>query len=143
MFCLKKGKLLAILFLLGFSVSAQHIVKDSLNIWRAKNKECTRFVDSVRIIAVGEDDDHQELENRLQAVGDSLNRLAGRDFANNIHNDPFIDSLNQKMATLSLIGMFLNERFEYHLVLIDSCLGVKKDFELKIYNEEHKKVKNK
>jgi hypothetical protein len=142
MVCFKKEILASIFFIYGFSVSAQHTIKDSLNIWRAKNTECTRFVDSVRIIAVGEDDDHQVLENRLHEVGDSLNRLAGRDLAKNIHNDSHVDSLSQQLANLNLASRFLTERFEYHLVLIDSCLGAKNDLESKIYEEEHKKVKS-
>jgi hypothetical protein len=143
MFCSKKVKLVAFFFILGFSASAQHTVKDSLNIWRTKSRKCARFADSLRIIATGEDGDHVVLEERLHAVGDSLNRLAGWDFAKNIHNDPNVDSLNLKLTNLSQVGMFLTERFEYHLVLIDSCLGVRQDLERKIYEEEHKKTKSK
>jgi hypothetical protein len=82
------------------------------------------------------------LEERLHAAGDSLNRLAGWDFAN-IHNDPNVDSINQKLTNLSQVGMFLTERFEYHLVLIDSCLDARQDLERKIYEEEHKKTTSK
>jgi hypothetical protein len=143
MFYLRKGTLAVIFLIFGFSAFAQHTVKDSLNIWRTKSRACARFADSVRIIASGEDGDHVVLEERLHAVGDSLNRLTGWDFAKNIHNDPLVDSLSKKLANLSMVGMFLTERFEYHLVQIDSCLGAKQDLEIKIYEEEHKKTKSK
>jgi hypothetical protein len=135
----RKLLFVGIFFFLNCYSYAQHTKSDSVKIWRSHSHECTLYIDSIRIIAGGEQDDHEVLEKRLHSTGDFLNRLAGQDIAKNIHNDPRIDSLNQRMSNLSAVSMFLSERFDYRLVQIDSCLGVKNDLDGKIYAVDHGK----
>jgi hypothetical protein len=134
-----KSFLLPGLIMMGFIVSAQHTVPDSMDSWRAQSWAYARSVDSFRIIAMSVNGDQVLLEQRMRIAGDSLNRLAGRDIKMNIRNDPRVDSLNQKLVNLNLNNMFLNERFEYRLMQIDNCMSAQNALDRKIYDAEHKK----
>ena len=134
-----KSFLLPGILFIGFNVSAQQTVQDSVDSWRVKSRAYGRSVDSFRIIAMSVNGDQVLLEQRKRKLGDSLNRIAGWDYAKHIHNDPRVDSLNQKLVNLNLIGIFLNERFEDRLRQIDSCMSAQNDLDITIRRAEPKK----
>jgi hypothetical protein len=122
-----------------FIASAQHGAQDGVKAWQLNNMAYARSGDSFRIIAESVNSDRILLEARIQKLGDSLNCMAGRDIKMNVHNDPRIDSLNKKLVELNLIGNFLNERFEYRLMQIDSCLSSQNELDKKIHDAGLKK----